>query len=96
MTERHVLAGPDVDGEPARAGPSTLTARGRGHRLGRRREATDTSICSAACARLILTKVSNGLGKTTELEYATSTSMMLAAAGEGRPWAAVVPTSRTS
>jgi RHS repeat-associated protein len=40
----------------------------------------------------VLTKVSNGLGKTTELEYASSASMMLAAARAGQPWTSTMPT----
>ncbi len=40
----------------------------------------------------ILTRVDNGLGKTTDLEYSTSTAEMLAAEKAGDAWASRVPT----
>src|SRR5262245_56471531 len=39
----------------------------------------------------VLTRVANGLGKTTELEYTTSTAMMLAAEAAKAPWASRAP-----
>lgn len=39
----------------------------------------------------LLTEIDNGVGKTTEIEYATSTSEMLASAGAGKPWATTMP-----
>jgi RHS repeat-associated protein len=39
----------------------------------------------------LLTKIHNGLGKTTELEYASSTELMLAAEASGKPWATKMP-----
>lgn len=39
----------------------------------------------------ILVRAHNGLGKTTELEYSTSTKLMLAAVAAGMPWAKVMP-----
>jgi len=39
----------------------------------------------------ILTKVENGLGKTTELEYATSTQLMVAAEKAGDEWTKKAP-----
>jgi RHS repeat-associated protein len=40
----------------------------------------------------VLTHVENGLGKSTDLEYASSTDLMLAAARGGNPWATACPT----
>jgi YD repeat-containing protein len=40
----------------------------------------------------LLNRVANGLGKTTDLEYGTSTAEMLAAARDGKPFATVIPT----
>jgi hypothetical protein len=40
----------------------------------------------------LLNHVANGLGKTTDLEYGTSTGEMLAAARDGKPFATVIPT----
>lgn len=39
----------------------------------------------------VLIKVENGLGKSTEIEYASSTSLMQAAAKAGKPWSSVAP-----
>jgi RHS repeat-associated protein len=39
----------------------------------------------------VLTHVDNGLGKTTDIEYTTSTTMMLAAEAAGQPWASKAP-----
>jgi RHS repeat-associated protein len=39
----------------------------------------------------VLTHVANGLGKTTDIEYGSSTAMMLAAEAAGRPWQSKVP-----
>ncbi len=39
----------------------------------------------------LLTNVQNGLGKTTTLQYDTSTHQMLAAAAAGQPWTSVAP-----
>ncbi len=39
----------------------------------------------------ILTSVANGLGKTTELEYASSTELMLAAKKAGKAWSSTTP-----
>ncbi|MBK8997329.1 MAG: VCBS repeat-containing protein [Myxococcales bacterium] len=39
----------------------------------------------------ILVRAHNGLGKTTELEYSTSTKLMLAAAAGGTAWDTVMP-----
>lgn len=39
----------------------------------------------------ILVRADNGLGKTTELEYSTSTKLMLDAAKSGAPWSRVMP-----
>jgi RHS repeat-associated protein len=39
----------------------------------------------------VLTHVANGLGKTTDLEYSTSTALMLADARAGQPWTNVAP-----
>ncbi len=41
----------------------------------------------------ILIETANGLGKTTELEYSTSTKLMLDAAANGTPWATTMPLS---
>ncbi len=38
-----------------------------------------------------LVHVQNGLGKTTDLQYSTSTQLMLAAAAAGKPWTSVTP-----
>ena len=38
-----------------------------------------------------LTHVANGLGKTTDIQYAPSTQLMLAAAAAGNPWTSVTP-----
>ncbi len=40
----------------------------------------------------VLTRVHNGLGATTELEYSTSTQLMLAAEAAGNKWSSVMPT----
>lgn len=40
----------------------------------------------------VLTKVENGLGKTTTLSYSTSTAEMLAASKAGKPWNSRMPT----
>ncbi|MFO0570865.1 MAG: toxin TcdB middle/N-terminal domain-containing protein, partial [Polyangiaceae bacterium] len=40
----------------------------------------------------VLTKVENGLGKTTTLSYSTSTAEMLAATQAGKPWKTRMPT----
>jgi RHS repeat-associated protein len=40
----------------------------------------------------VLTHVDNGLGKTTDLQYSTSTTEMLAAEKAGSPWASRMPT----
>jgi RHS repeat-associated protein len=40
----------------------------------------------------LLNHVANGLGKTTDLEYGTSTAEMLAAARDGKPFETVIPT----
>lgn len=40
----------------------------------------------------LLNRVANGLGKTTDLEYGTSTGEMLAAACGGKPFKTVIPT----
>jgi RHS repeat-associated protein len=39
----------------------------------------------------VLTRVDNGLGKTTSIEYSTSAAMMLAAEAAGRPWDSKAP-----
>jgi RHS repeat-associated protein len=39
----------------------------------------------------VLTHVDNGLGKTTDVEYSTSTALMLAAAAAGQPWTSTAP-----
>jgi RHS repeat-associated protein len=39
----------------------------------------------------VLTHVENGLGKTTDLEYSTSTALMLADAAAGKQWASTAP-----
>jgi RHS repeat-associated protein len=39
----------------------------------------------------LLTHVANGLGKTTDLHYSTSTQLMLAAAAAKNPWTSVAP-----
>jgi RHS repeat-associated protein len=39
----------------------------------------------------VLTHVENGLGKTTDLTYSTSTALMQAAAAAGTPWTSVAP-----
>ncbi|MEZ4226565.1 MAG: toxin TcdB middle/N-terminal domain-containing protein [Polyangiaceae bacterium] len=41
----------------------------------------------------VLTRVENGLGKTTTLEYSTSAEEMLAAEQAGSPWSSKMPTS---
>ncbi len=41
----------------------------------------------------LLSKVHNGLGKTTELEYRSSTELMVEAAENGQPWASTMPLS---
>jgi len=43
----------------------------------------------------LLTHVANGLGKTTDLAYASSTSLMVAAAAGGSPWSSVTPMPMT-
>ncbi len=40
----------------------------------------------------MLTKVENGLGKSTHLEYSTSTAEMVAAEGSSQPWTSKMPT----
>lgn len=40
----------------------------------------------------VLTHVENGLGKTTDIEYSTSTAEMLAAAKANAPWSRTMPT----
>ncbi len=40
----------------------------------------------------VLTHVANGLGKTTDIQYGTSTQQMLADAAAGNPWTSVAPT----
>lgn len=91
-TERHVIAGTpaspsymsrtrlvDINGSGTR---DILWGDGLGYRfidlLGGRRP-------------WVLTKVENGLGKTTELEYATSTQLMLAAEKSGAEWKKKAP-----
>jgi RHS repeat-associated protein len=39
----------------------------------------------------VLTHVQNGLGKTTDIEYASSAALMLEAAASGNAWASVAP-----
>ncbi len=39
----------------------------------------------------MLTHVDNGLGKTTDITYASSTELMLAAAAAGQPWQSTAP-----
>ncbi len=39
----------------------------------------------------ILTHIANGLGKTTDIEYESATTQMLAATTAGNPWASVSP-----
>ncbi len=39
----------------------------------------------------VLVHVANGLGKTTDLEYTTSTALMLAAERDGKPWSSKAP-----
>lgn len=39
----------------------------------------------------VLTRVNNGLGATTEIEYASSVELMLAAAASGQPWETTAP-----
>jgi hypothetical protein len=39
----------------------------------------------------VLTHMANGLGKTTDITYSTSTAMMLAAQAAGQPWQSVAP-----
>jgi RHS repeat-associated protein len=39
----------------------------------------------------VLTRVENGLGKSTDLEYSTSTALMLAAEKAGQPWTSKAP-----
>jgi RHS repeat-associated protein len=39
----------------------------------------------------VLTHVANGLGKTTDIEYTTSTALMLKAEREGSPWTSKAP-----
>jgi RHS repeat-associated protein len=39
----------------------------------------------------VLTHVENGLGKTTDLTYSTSATLMQAATAAGKPWTSVVP-----
>ncbi|MGH7293795.1 MAG: toxin TcdB middle/N-terminal domain-containing protein, partial [Polyangiaceae bacterium] len=39
----------------------------------------------------VLTHVANGLGKTTDIEYGTSTEQMVADAAAGQPWSSVAP-----
>ncbi len=41
----------------------------------------------------LLTSVENGLGKRTELEYESSTKLMLAAQSAGSPWTSTIPLS---
>ncbi|MGC4070653.1 MAG: toxin TcdB middle/N-terminal domain-containing protein [Polyangiaceae bacterium] len=40
----------------------------------------------------VLTRIDNGLGATTELDYSTSTRLMLAATAAGKRWTSTVPT----
>ncbi|HMA97768.1 MAG TPA: toxin TcdB middle/N-terminal domain-containing protein [Polyangiaceae bacterium] len=42
---------------------------------------------------LLLKRVHNGLGATTELDYRTSTQLMLDAAKAGKPWKSVMPSA---
>jgi len=46
---------------------------------------------SAGKRAWLLRRVDNGLGKTTEIEYETSTQQMLAARREGKPWSKLCP-----
>jgi RHS repeat-associated protein len=39
----------------------------------------------------VLTRVANGLGKTTEIEYTTAAALMLKAEAEGKPWSSKAP-----
>jgi RHS repeat-associated protein len=39
----------------------------------------------------VLKRVRNGLGATTELDYSTSTQLMLKAKASGKPWTSVIP-----
>jgi RHS repeat-associated protein len=41
----------------------------------------------------VLTHVDNGLGKTTDIEYATAAEQMLAAEAAGKPWTSKSPTT---
>jgi len=41
----------------------------------------------------LLTKIHNGLGKTTELDYRSSAALMVDAADTGEPWSSVAPLS---
>lgn len=41
----------------------------------------------------LLTRLHNGLGKSTELEYRTSSELMVEAARQNRPWSSVMPMS---
>jgi RHS repeat-associated protein len=43
----------------------------------------------------VLTHVANGLGKTTDLQYSSSTQLMLAAEAAGQPWTSKSPTPMT-
>jgi RHS repeat-associated protein len=40
----------------------------------------------------VLTHIDNGLGKTTDIEYSTSTAQMLSAEAAGNPWSSKAPT----
>src|SRR5439155_27315481 len=39
----------------------------------------------------LLARISNGLGKTTDIEYTTSTALMLAADASPQPWSSKMP-----
>lgn len=41
----------------------------------------------------LLTKIHNGLGKTTELEYRSSADLMVEAEEQGQPWSSTMPLS---
>ena len=41
----------------------------------------------------MLTHIANGLGKTTDIDYESSTTLMLAAAAAGTPWTSVIPSA---
>jgi RHS repeat-associated protein len=91
-TDRHVIAGAPA-AEPFASRVRLVDINGSGTRDilwgdGNRYRFMDLS---GGARPWVLTRVANGLGKTTQIEYSTSTAMMLAAQAAGSPWQSTAP-----